>query len=287
MNGLLRRLTRRRAATADETPPGTPAASEPVDATVVSHEEGPALSEEERAREEELRRRRRDLPAGLDADRLEQPLGEGARRGATRRRVRFLHAAREVLLRDLGGFSYEVHRAAGASHGGHREIIERKAGRLAAIDEELRVHEAALGIGGPAATVVREPGIGGTCPACGELHGSDASWCAYCGTPLTERARKHAEEATDRAIADREAAERERLAAAQAAAAPAPAAEMPGSEEPTDEHKRALAEYTGRHPAQGGAAPAPDATSEQPGAKPAPDAPTGDLGEPVTSERRP
>src|SRR5687768_14142820 len=186
MNGLLRRLTRRRAATADETPPGTPAASEPVDATVVSHEEGPALSEEDRAREEELRRRRRDLPAGLDADRLEQPLGEGARRGAIRRRVRFLHAAREVLLRDLGGFSYEVHRAAGASHGGHREIIERKAARLAAIDEELRVHEAALGIGGPAATVVREPGIGGTCPACGELHGSEAGWCAYCGTPLTE-----------------------------------------------------------------------------------------------------
>ena len=48
MNGLLRRLTRRRAATADESPPRTPVASEPVDATVVSHEEGPALSEEER-----------------------------------------------------------------------------------------------------------------------------------------------------------------------------------------------------------------------------------------------
>jgi len=192
-----------------------------------------------------------------------------AHRGAESR-----HAAREVLLRDLGGFSYEVHRAAGASHGGHREIIDRKAARLAAIDEELRVHEAALGIGGPAATVVREPGIGGTCPACGELHGSDASWCAYCGTPLTERARKHAEEATDRAIADREAAERERLAAA----APAPPAAVPGSEEPTDENKRALAEYTGRHPVQG---------EEATGAKPASDAPTGDLGEPVTSERRP
>jgi len=285
MNGLLRRLTRRRAATADETPPGTPAASEPVDATVVSHEEGPALSEEERAREEELRRRRRDLPAGLDADRLEQPLGEGARRGATRRRVRFLHAAREILLRDLGGFSYEVHRAAGASYGGHREIIERKAGRLAAIDEELRAHEAALGIGGPAATVVRQPGIGGTCPACGELHGSDASWCAYCGTPLTDRARKHAEEATDRAIADRHAAEAERAAAAAAAAQAA--ASPPVAEEPTDEHKRALAEYTGRHPVQPEAAPGPDATREQAEAKPDSDAPTGDLGEPVTSERRP
>ena len=176
MNGLLRRLTRRRAATADETPPGTPAASEPVDATVVSHEDGPVLSEEDRAREEELKRRRRDLPAGLDADRLEAPAGEDARRGAVRRRIRYLAAAREVLLRDLGGFSYEVHRAAGAPHGGHRDIIETKAGRLAAIDEELRALEARLGATGPAGTVVRQPGIGGTCPACGELHGSEAGW---------------------------------------------------------------------------------------------------------------
>jgi uncharacterized OB-fold protein len=306
MNGLLRRLTRRRAATADEPPPGTPAASEPVDATVVSQEEGSALSEEERAREEELRRRRRDLPAGLDADRLEAPLGEGARRGAIRRRIRFLQAAREVLLRDLGGFSYEVYRAAGAAHGGHRDIIERKAQRLAAIDDELRVHEATLGLAAPAATVVRQPGIGGTCPTCGELHGSDASWCAYCGTPLTERARKRADEGIESAIADRAAAERERAAAAQAAASPS-------AEEPSEEHKRALAEYTSRH------APPPDSADQptqvephaevEPSAEagPAPEAekpakrgrraksegkapedqPTTDLGDPVTSEHRP
>ena len=277
MNGLLRRLTRRRAATADEPPPETPAASEPVDATVLAQEEGPVLSEEERAREEELKRRRRDLPAGLDAERLEQPLGEGARRGALRRRIRFLQAAREVLLRDLGGFSYEVYRAAGAPHGGHRDIIERKAQRLAAIDEELRTHEAALGLTGPAGTVVRQPGIGGVCPACGELHASDAGWCAYCGTPLTERARKRAEEATDRAIADRHAAEAERAAAAQAASAPAPAApdQAAPAEEPSEEHKRALAEYTGK-------------TSEQDAqAKPPADQPTTELGDPVTSEQRP
>ena len=282
MNGLLRRLTRRRAATADESPPGTPAASEPVDATVVSQEEGPALSEEERAREEELKRRRRDLPAGLDPDRLEQQPAEGARRGAVRRRVRFLQAARELLLRDLGGFSYEVHRA-GSSHGGHRDIIERKAARLTAIDEELRVHEAELGLGGPAATVVRQPGIGGTCPSCGELHGSDAGWCAFCGTPLTDRARKQAEEATDRAIADRHAAEAERAAAAQAAeaerAAAAQAAATPPAEEPTDEHKRALAEYKSRQAGE----PADAAAEAKPAAS---DQPTTDLGEPVTSENR-
>ena len=279
MNGLLRRLTRRRAATADEPPPDTPAASEPVDATVVSQEEGPALSEEERAREEELKRRRRDLPAGLDADRLEQPLGEGSRRGALRHRIRFLRAAREVLLRDLGGFTYEVHRAGGTS-GAHRDIGRRKAERLVVLDEELRTHEAALGLTAPAQTVVRQPGIGGTCPACGELHGSDAGWCAYCGEPLTDRARRHAEEATDRAIADRHAAEAER-AAAQAAAAQAAAA-PPVAEEPTDEHKRALAEYTSRQRPQPEPQPAAD---EQ--AKPAEDQPTSELTEPVTSEQRP
>jgi len=266
MNGLLRRLTRRRAATADEPPPETPAASEPVDATVLAHEEGPVLSEEERAREEELRRRRRDLPAGLEAERLETTVVEG-RPGAIRRRVRYLQAARELLLRDLGGFTYEVYRAGGTS-GVQRDISQRKAQRLAAIDEELRAHEAALGLTGPAATVVRQPGVGGTCPACGELHGSDAGWCAHCGTPLTDRSRRHAEEATDRAIADREAAEAERAAAAQAAAAPAPAA-APPAEEPTDEHKRALAEYTSRDK------PAEAKPGEQP---------TTDLGEPVTSE---
>jgi hypothetical protein len=306
MNGLLRRLTRRRAATADEPPPDSPAASEPVDATVVSQEEGPALSEEERAREEELRRRRRDLPAGLDADCLERPLGEGARRGALRHRIRFLQAARELLLRDLGGFTYEVHRAAGAPHGGHRDISERKAARLAAIDDELRAHEAALGLSGPAATVVRQPGIGGACPACGELHGSDAGWCAYCGIPLTDRARRHAEEATDRAIADRHAAEAERSAAAQAPVAPVPAPAAP-AEEPTDEHKRALAEYTSRRKAQPEQAtgsetavvrPAGDEpAAEPPAGEPAPgqpadpkaagEQPTTDLGEPVTSEHRP
>ena len=228
MNGLLRRLTRRRAATADETPPGTPAASEPVDATVVTHDEGSPLSEEERAREEELRRRRRDLPAGIDADRMEATGSETARRGALRRRVRYLRSAREVLIRDLGGFYYEIHRAAGAAHGAHRGLLETKAGRLAAIDEELGRLEARLGETRSTETVVREPGVGGTCPSCGELHGSDAGWCSHCGAPLSDRARTRREHEVDRTIAARQAeaadlarrAERER----EAAAAPAPAA---------------------------------------------------------------
>ena len=221
MNGLLRRLTRRRAATADETPPGTPAASEPVDATVISLEEGAPLSEEEqalKAREEELRRQRRDIPAGMDPERLETPETEGARRGPLRRRVRFLRRSREILLRDLGGFYFELHRSGGSQHSGHRDILETKAGRLAAIDLELRELEARLGETGPAQTVLREPGIGGMCPTCGELHASDAGWCWHCGTPLSERARHLADEEVDRAIAARRAREAEE---ARAVAAPA------------------------------------------------------------------
>jgi hypothetical protein len=220
MNGLLRRLTRRRAAPADEHPPGSPAASEPADATVISLEEGAPLSEEERelqAREEELRRQRRDLPAGVDPGRLEAPASEGASRAALRRRVRYLRSTREILLRDLGGFYYEVHRA-GTQHGGHRDILETKAGRLAAIDHELVELEARLGEPYSGQTVLREPGIGGTCPTCGELHASDAGWCWHCGTPLTEHARRLAEDEVDREIAARERREAKR---AQAAATPA------------------------------------------------------------------
>ena len=226
MNGLLRRLTRRRAATADEHPPETPAASEPVDATVISLEETAPLSEEERelaAREEELRQRRRDLPAGVDPERLETPETEGARRGALRRRVRFLRRSREILLRDLGGFYYELHRSGGSQHSGHRDILETKAGRLAALDHELHELEARLGETYSGETVLREPGIGGTCPTCGELHASDAGWCWHCGTPLSAHARRRAEEEVDREIAARQAREAESARAAAAAPDPATA----------------------------------------------------------------
>ena len=36
--------------------------------------------------------------------------------------------------------------------------------------------------------MLREPGIGGTCPECGELHSSDARYCSRCGTPLDAKA---------------------------------------------------------------------------------------------------
>jgi hypothetical protein len=219
MNGLLRRLTRRRAAPADEIPAVTPAASEPVDASAVTTAAEPLSAEqqeeharqeeaarERRAREEERMRRERDVPAGLDPAEVEAPLDSGARRGRMRRRLRYLRHSREILLRDLGGFFYEVHRTAGGHQSsGHRTILETKTGRLAAIDTELRELESRLGEPLPGHTIVREPGIGGTCAVCGELHGSEAHFCSHCGAPLSEQGVRQYDEAVDRTIAARDA----------------------------------------------------------------------------------
>ena len=243
MNGLLRRLTRR-AATADETPSGTPAASEPVDATAVTPAPEGGTQPLPAAEDQVVARRARDLPAGLDPAELESRPGEGVQRGRLRRRVRYLRHVREVLLRDLGGFFYEVHRTAGGvQHSGHREILERKAARLAGVDQELRELEKRLGEPHAAETVVREPGVGGTCPNCDELHSSDADWCWHCGTPLSERARRRRDRDIDRAIADREARAAEQArAAAEEERARAAAATADGAAEET---RDGAAEATG------------------------------------------
>ena len=69
-----------------------------------------------------------------------------------RRRVRYLRRVRELLLRDLGGFFYEVHRTAGGRESsGHRAILETKTGRLAAIDGELAAARVAPRRGAPRA----------------------------------------------------------------------------------------------------------------------------------------
>ena len=63
------------------------------------------------------------------------------------------------------------------------------AARLTAVDTELRELQTTLGDERPTGTVVREPGVGGACPECGELHGSDARYCSHCGTSLESDAR--------------------------------------------------------------------------------------------------
>jgi hypothetical protein len=155
-----------------------------------------------------------DLPAGLDPDELANAPATTARRGKLRRRIAFLRAAREVLLRDLGGFVYELHRTANDNEAdAHRRLREMKIERLARIDAELHALEWRLD-DVRRQVLVREPGIGGECPNCTELYATGAHFCSNCGLPLSEGARR---------------AEAERLAAEPAAAGPEPA---PAAAEP-------------------------------------------------------
>ena len=78
-----------------------------------------------------------DLPA-TDPDELAAAPGTSARRGKLRRRIAFLRAARELLLRDLGGFVYELHRTAhDIEHEAHRRLRETKLARLSRVDAEF------------------------------------------------------------------------------------------------------------------------------------------------------
>jgi hypothetical protein len=97
------------------------------------------------------------------------------KRGRMRRRARYLRQLREVQLRDIGGFVLELHR-----FGRQRpDVLAQKVTAAAATDAELRTLELALSQ--PAQREIREPGIGGACPACGALHGSADRFCAHCG----------------------------------------------------------------------------------------------------------
>jgi hypothetical protein len=220
MSGLMRRFSRGRAATDDEaTPPATgtseaagdaasqtrPAGGEPapengtVDpapapgtdaaevepATVVE----PATAAEPAAAGATVPEAEvpgRDLPAGVDLDELQAvPVGS-AGRGKLRRRARYLRHVRELLLRDLGGFYAEAHRSEQGPDA-HRRLLDAKARRLVTLDAEVRELEERLAEP-HAETVLREPGIGGACPECGELFGSGARFCSRCAAPLTGRA---------------------------------------------------------------------------------------------------
>src|SRR5262249_51828312 len=172
-----------------------------------------------------------DLPAGLDAEELAAVPATSARRGRLRRRVAFLRAARELPLRDLGGLVYELHRTAGdIEHEAHRRLRATKLERLTRVDSEL--HELELRLDDVRRhVVVREPGVGGECPECGELFGSDAHYCSHCGLPLTESAR--------RALARAASEAPEPAIAGELPAGPVPTA---GADQPTQEI----------HPSEGG-----------------------------------
>jgi zinc-ribbon domain len=214
MSGLLRRLTRRRPATADETRSPAPESSEPAGAPAETPAEAggdrpvpgeeatqvlpattaqPAVAEPaaEPTAPEPVPQPApvRDLPAGIDPGELAIAPAASASRGRLRRRLRYLRRVRELLLRDLGGFVFELHRSPGGSaQEGPRRLVESKANRIAALDTEVRGLEARLGQPHEGA-VLWEPGIGGLCPECGELHASDAHYCSRCGAPLDAKAR--------------------------------------------------------------------------------------------------
>jgi hypothetical protein len=122
-----------------------------------------------------------ELPAGVDpAEAAVQP--PKGRRGRLRRRLRYLRRARELMLRDLGGLLYEIHRTGGGDVSAHSTVIGAKVQRLANLDAETGAIETALASPRGDA-VVFQPGVGGTCNACGELYGSAARFCSNCGAP--------------------------------------------------------------------------------------------------------
>ena len=122
------------------------------------------------------------LPEDAGLDKLVGSRPAARRRSRLRRRLRHLRAVRELLLRDLGGLVLEIHRSGTATGEGPSRLVAAKLARLTALDEELRELQGILrDHRGP---LVREPGIGGACPQCGELFGSDARFCWACGTPV-------------------------------------------------------------------------------------------------------
>jgi hypothetical protein len=214
------------------------------------------------------------LPAGVSPEDLERRSGT-ARRGKMRRRVRFLRRARELALRDLGGLVYEAARRDQDA----AKLVREKVLHLGVIDRELQALEAELGTP-RGETVLREPGVGGTCPRCRELHASDARYCSRCGLDLT--AVPVPEPA---AVADPTPAE---PVADDAAAAPAASEATPGQPDadeasPAEQPRRASKRWWRRRSSVVGEAAAAepstsdgaDPTPSEAAAKPASPATTG------------
>ncbi len=164
MSGLLRRM--RRGRDAPDPAPDAGAARDGIDAPPPEDPAGAVLA----------------VPAGTDLDELVGAPPGSRRRSKVRRRLRHLRRVREVLLRDLGGFVFELHRAEGEQSEGETALVVAKLERVGRVDAELRELEVELDDRRP--MTLREPGIGGSCAVCGELFGSEARFCWACGTPV-------------------------------------------------------------------------------------------------------
>lgn len=117
-----------------------------------------------------------DAAGSADRSEIGQP-GFGSR-GRMRRRARFLHKARELAYRDLGGLVFNLHRF------GQRNdaLVLAKLNTLGHIDAELRTLEDALEERVPV-TVLREAGIT-ACARCAAIHSSEDRFCPNCGLSM-------------------------------------------------------------------------------------------------------
>ncbi len=104
-------------------------------------------------------------------------------RSRMRRRARFLHVARELAYRDLGGLVFDLHRFGQRND----EIVKAKLDTLGRIDSELRALEQALRERKPV-SVLREAGVA-ACPRCAAIHGSGDRYCPACGLAVDQAER--------------------------------------------------------------------------------------------------
>ena len=310
MSGLLRRIKRSRSAGAGDAPAegqaagpeDAPTTADGPDAGIARPDAasdpsgGPAAAEPASAPALVVDP---DAAAGLDPAEAADPRVTG-RRSRLRRRLRYLRRARELMLRDVGGLVYEIHRSGGGDIAAHAGVIGPKVDRLAQLDKEARAIEAALGAPRPDDEVF-QPGVGGTCDFCGELYGSAARFCSHCGSPtgsavratpapLVQRlvppmpkppaapAKEEVEAPAAGEPPGREAGRPAEPSARLAWAAPSPpddasaGAAPGGSDQPLD------TETTRELPAAEGAAGGEAGADGPPGAEPAAEAPPGSEG---------
>ncbi len=100
-------------------------------------------------------------------------------RGRMRRRLRYLRRLRELQVRDLGGLAFDLRRFERKRD----DLVAQKVDQIRACDDELRALETALDERRDIRDV-RMPGIGGTCPRCFSIYGSNDRFCSHCGAAL-------------------------------------------------------------------------------------------------------
>jgi hypothetical protein len=201
-------------------------------------------------------------------------------RGRARRRLRYLRQLRELQLRDLGGFVFDLYR-----FGEQREhLVRAKLDALIATDKEVRALRELLGEVEPDRSItVRVPGVGGSCATCGAFHSSADTFCASCGAELAGATPPAPPVQPVPAPQDTEvtALPPDDGGVAEPAVAE-PAAEEPAVEEPADE------EPVTAEPAAAEEAPVeePAAAEEAPVAEESPvvEEPVGEVGEPHVVE---